>query len=58
VSRLLTFAEAAERLTVSRRTLERLVKAGRIRALAVSPGRRAIEEREVDAYLAAVRRAA
>lgn len=55
---LLTFKEAGDRLRVSRRTVERLVRAGRIRAVHPSPGRVAIEERELNAYLAAIRRAA
>lgn len=55
---LLTLDDVAKRLTVSRRTVERLIKAGRIRTIPVSPGRKAIDAREVDAYLAAQRRAA
>jgi len=55
---LLTLDDAAKLLTVSRRTLERLIRAGRIRAVHPSPGRVAIEDRELAAYLAAIRRAA
>lgn len=55
---LLTTAEVAARLRVSRRTVERLIAAGRLRVLRTSPGRVVIEERELDAYLAAQRRAA
>lgn len=55
---LYTLQEAAELLRVSRRTVERLVAAGRIRVVRPSPGRVLVEQREVDAYLAAIRRAA
>jgi len=55
---LLTANEAAAFLRVSRRTLERLVKAGRIRVVRPSPGRVLVEDRELDAYLASLRRAA
>lgn len=55
---LLTLAEVAAELRVSRRTVERLIGAGRIRVLHPSPGRVVVERREVDAYLAALRRAA
>lgn len=36
---LLTITQVAARLTVSRRTVERLVKTGRIRVVHPSPGR-------------------
>lgn len=55
---LLTVSEAATVLTVSRRTVERLIKAGRIRVVHPSPGRIAITDRELQAYIAAVVRAA
>lgn len=55
---LLTLDDVAERLTVSRRTVERLVALGRIRVVHPSPGRVRVEPREVDAYLAAIRKAA
>ncbi len=55
---LLTLDDVARRLTVSRRTVERLVAAGRIRVLRPSPGTIRVDAREVDAYLAAIRRAA
>lgn len=58
MTELLTLEEVAKRLLVSRRTLERLIRAGRIRAVHPSPGRTAIEVRELDAYLASLRRAA
>ena len=50
--------QAAAYLTVSRRTLNRLIAAGRIRTLQVSAGRKAIEVRELEAYLASLRRVA
>jgi len=55
---LVTLPEAAAQLRLSRRTLDRLIKKGRIRVVHPSPGRTAIEERELNAYLAAIRRAA
>ncbi len=58
MSELLTLDEAAGRLRVSRRTVERLVARGRIRAVHPSPGRTAIEQRELEAYIATIRRAA
>lgn len=56
--KLLTLAEVALELRLSRRTVERLIAAGRIRVVHPSPGRVLVERREVDAYLAAIRRAA
>lgn len=55
---LLTIAQVAARLTVSRRTVERLVKTGRIRVVHPSPGRSAVTERELEAYVASLVRAA
>ena len=55
---LLTLADVALALSVSRRTVERLVAAGRIRVVRPSPGVVRVEPRELDAYLAAIRRAA
>ncbi len=55
---LLTVDEAAAALTVSRATLYRLIAKGRIRVLHPTPGRTVIEEREVENYLARLRRAA
>ena len=55
---LLTLSEVAELLRVSRRSVERLVRAGRIRVVHPVPGRTLVERREVDAYLASLRRAA
>ncbi len=58
MTELLTLPEAAQRLRVSRRTVERLIAAGRIRVLHPTPGRTVIAEREIEAYLAWLRRAA
>lgn len=51
---LLTFDEVARRLRVSRRTVERLDKAGRLRALRIGR-RRVVTERELEAYIASLR---
>ncbi len=51
---LFTVDEVAERLRVSRRTIERLVAAGRIRVTRV--GRRVlVTDRELEAYIASLR---
>ena len=58
MSELLTLEEVAERLGgVSRRTVEREIAAGRLRAVHVRR-RVFITPREVEAYLASARRAA
>lgn len=49
---LLTVAEVAATLRVSRRTVERLVKDGRIRVVRPSPGRVAVTAKELRAYVA------
>jgi excisionase family DNA binding protein len=49
---LLTIDEVAGTLRVSRRTVERLIHDGRLRVVRPSPGRVAITERELRAYLA------
>lgn len=54
----LTLPEVADRLRVSRRTVERLIARGRIRVVHPSEGRTCVEEREVEAYQAWLRRAA
>jgi excisionase family DNA binding protein len=52
---LLTVPEAADRLRVSRRTLERLIAAREVRPVRI--GRRVlVSEREVEVYLAAAYR--
>ena len=57
-TRLLTLPEAQERLRVSRRTLARLTHDRRIRVIHPSPGRTLIEERELEMYVASLRRTA
>lgn len=52
MTELLTIAEVAQRLRVSRRTVERLMAAGRIRSVGVGR-RRLVTSRELDAYVAA-----
>lgn len=52
---LLTVPETAERLRVSRRTVERLIDAGRIRPVRI--GRRVlVTERELAVYVASLSR--
>ncbi len=55
---LLTLGEVAERLRVSRRSVERLVRAGRLRVIHPVPGRTCVEARELEAYRAHLRNAA
>jgi integrase len=49
---LLSLPEVADRLRVSRRTVENLIAAGELRALRPTPGRVAVSTREVDVYIA------
>lgn len=58
MSELLTLVEVAAQLRLSRRTVERLVRAGRLRVVHPSPGRTMIEARELAAYRAHIRDAA
>jgi excisionase family DNA binding protein len=58
VTEYLTLPEVAAQLRVSRRSVERLVRAGRIRVVRPVPGRTLVERRELDAYCAALRRVA
>jgi excisionase family DNA binding protein len=58
MTKLLTLVEAATALRVSRRTLYRLIAEGHLRTLRVGYRRQFVEQREVDAYLAAQRKAA
>ena len=51
---LLTLDQVADRLQVSRRTVERLVAAGRIRIVRIGRAIR-VTERELEAYVAAQR---
>lgn len=58
MSELLTLDEVADRLRVSRRTVERLVSKGWLRVVRPSPGRTCVEGRELEAYMARIRRVA
>ena len=51
---VLTLDQVAEQLQVSRRTVNRLVAAGRIRVIRIGRQPR-VTERELDAYLASLR---
>ncbi len=55
---LLTLDEVAQALRVSRRSVERLIRAGRLRVVRPVPGRTMIERRELNAYVAHIRDAA
>ncbi len=55
---LLTIPDVAAELRISPRSVQRLIAAGRIRVVHPSPGVTRIERRELDAYLAWLRRAA
>ena len=52
----LTLNQAAAELTVSRRTVERLVREGRIRVVYISPGCPRVTHKELDAYMASIER--
>ncbi|HEX6873029.1 MAG TPA: helix-turn-helix domain-containing protein [Micromonosporaceae bacterium] len=52
---LLTVNESAARLRVDRRTLYRLIAAGKIRVLRLSRRATRVEPEEIDAYLARLR---
>jgi len=55
VAELYTFDEVADKLRISRRTVERLAASGRIRVTKI--GRRSlVTDRELDAYLGSLRR--
>lgn len=58
MTKLLTLPEAAEALRVSRASLFRLIASKKIRTLHPTPGRTVIDEREIDNYLAWLRRTA
>lgn len=51
---LLTLDEAAKRLRISRRSLQSLIAAGRVRAVHPVPGRTCVAESEVDAYISSL----
>jgi excisionase family DNA binding protein len=54
MSALLTLAEVSDKLRVSRRTVERLVAAGRIRVIRI--GRRVlVTDRELESFIASLR---
>ena len=54
VAELLTIPEVAERLRVSRRTVERLIVAGRIRPVRIG-SRRLVTSTELEAFIASAR---
>lgn len=56
MSELLTVDEAAAQLRISRRSFYRLAAEGRIRVIHPSPGRTAVTQRELDAYVASLER--
>jgi excisionase family DNA binding protein len=58
MTKLLTLPEAAVCLRVSRATLFRLIASKEIRTLHPSKGRTVIDEREIENYLARLRRTA
>lgn len=49
---LLTLDEVAEALRLSRRSVERLVAAGRLRVVHPTAGRTCVTRRELEAYVA------
>lgn len=53
---IVTVDEAKAQLRISRRTFYRLVAEGRIRVIHPSPGRTAVTQRELDAYVASLER--
>lgn len=57
MTELLTVDEVAQALTLHRRTVTRLIEAGRIRIVRPSPGRIAVTRRELEAYMASISRA-
>jgi excisionase family DNA binding protein len=54
MTELLTLDEVAAILRISRRSVHRLIAAGRIRVVHPSPGRTLVTQREVDAYVASL----
>ena len=58
MTKLLTLPEAAECLRVSRATLFRLIASKQLRTVHPTRGRTVIEEREIENYLARLRRTA
>lgn len=58
MSDLYTLTETAHLLRCSRRSVERLVRAGRLRVVHPVPGRTCVEARELEAYRASLRKVA
>lgn len=56
VTELVTVAEAAARLRISRRSVYRLVQEGRLRPIHPVPGRTMFTSRELDAYISSLDR--
>jgi excisionase family DNA binding protein len=56
VNELYTVKEAAVRMTISTRSLYRLINSGRIRVVHPTPGSTRITKREVEAYIASIDR--
>lgn len=54
----LTLGEVQEKLRISRRSVYRLIRAGRLRVVHPTPGRTVIERTDVDAYIRWLRDAA
>ncbi len=54
MTELRTVDEAAKRLRISRRSLYRLIDAGRIRVVHPTPGRTMVTDREIEAHLASL----
>jgi excisionase family DNA binding protein len=51
---LLRLSDAAKALTISKSSLERLIRAGRIRVVHPTPGTTRITSAEIDAYIASI----
>lgn len=56
MSALLTVAEAADRLRLSERSVWRLIRDGRLRAVHPTPGRTLLTEKELEAFVASLSR--
>lgn len=52
---LLTFQQAAERISVSERTVRQLIIDGKLGSVLISEGRRVVEPAELDRYIASKR---
>ncbi len=51
---LLTIEETAQRLRISKRSVQTLIAQGRLRAVHPVPGRTLVPEKEVDVYIASL----